>query len=64
VTGKIARRRWGPVYRLLGAEDLSRDTMPELNQPIMHTLAFPIRSGKHEITAFDWLSFRRLSGCT
>ncbi len=47
----------GPVYRLLGAEDLGTDQMPALNQPIMHTLAFHVRSGGHSVTAFDWDQF-------
>lgn len=47
----------GPVYRLLGAQDLGTDQMPPLNQPIMHTLAYHVRTGKHAVTAFDWDQF-------
>jgi hypothetical protein len=47
----------GPVYRLLGAQGLGTDQMPPLNQPIQHTLAFHIRTGKHAVTAFDWDEF-------
>ncbi|HVH86831.1 MAG TPA: hypothetical protein VM912_08905 [Terriglobales bacterium] len=47
----------GPVYRLLGAQDLGTDQMPAMNQPIQHTLAFHIRHGKHEVTDFDWEEF-------
>lgn len=47
----------GPVYRLLGAEDLGTAEMPPLNQPILHTLAYHYRTGKHEVTAFDWDQF-------
>jgi len=28
--------------------------MPGLNQPVMHTLGFHYRTGKHEVTASDW----------
>jgi hypothetical protein len=45
------------VYRLLGGQDLGTDQMPPLNQPIMHTIAFHIREGKHAVTAFDWDQF-------
>jgi hypothetical protein len=47
----------GPVYRLLGKEDLATDQMPALNKPILHTIAFHIRTGKHEVTEFDWDQF-------
>jgi len=47
----------GPVYRLLGAQDLGTDQMPPLNQPIQHTIGYHYRSGRHEVTAFDWEQF-------
>jgi hypothetical protein len=47
----------GPVYRLLGAQDLGTDRMPPLNQPIMHTIGFHYRTGAHAVTAFDWDQF-------
>jgi hypothetical protein len=47
----------GPVYQLLGAQGLGTDQMPALNQPIQHTLAFHYRTGKHEVTEFDWEQF-------
>jgi hypothetical protein len=47
----------GPVYRLLGAQGLGTDRFPELNQPIMRTLGFHYRTGKHAVTAFDWDQF-------
>ncbi|MGA3028500.1 MAG: acetylxylan esterase [Bryobacteraceae bacterium] len=47
----------GPVYRLLGARDLGTDQMPPLNRPIQHTIAFHYRTGKHEVTPFDWDQF-------
>ena len=47
----------GPVYKLLGAQDLGTDQMPAMNHPIQHTLAFHVRHGKHEVTDFDWDQF-------
>ena len=47
----------GPVYRLLGGEDLGTDEMPALDQPIMKSLAFHIHTGGHAITPFDWEQF-------
>ena len=47
----------GPVFRLLGAQDLGTDEMPALNRPIMHTIGFHVRTGKHAVTSFDWDQF-------
>ena len=47
----------GPVYQLLKAESLGTEQMPPVNQPIMHTVAFHIREGKHAVTTFDWDQF-------
>jgi hypothetical protein len=44
----------GPVYLLLGKDDLGTDQMPPLNQPIQHTLAYHYRTGKHELAPYDW----------
>jgi hypothetical protein len=51
----------GPVYKLLGAQDLGTDQMPGLNQPILHTLGFHYRTGKHEVTAYDWEQFLKFA---
>jgi hypothetical protein len=42
------------VYELLGKQGLGTAAMPPVNQPIMHTVAYHERSGKHDVTAFDW----------
>ena len=47
----------GRAYRLLGAQDPGTDQMPTLNRPIMRTLAYHYRTGKHEVTEFDWDQF-------
>ena len=42
------------VYELLGKKGLGTDAMPGNHQPIMHTVGYHIRAGKHDVTAYDW----------
>jgi hypothetical protein len=43
-----------PVYRLLGRPVPDLREMPPVNKPVMDTLGYHIRTGKHDITAWDW----------
>ena len=43
-----------PVYRLLGAPGLGVDDMPGLNRPVGKTIGYHIRTGKHDVTDYDW----------
>lgn len=44
----------GPVYRLLGKRDLGTDQMPPPDTPIQTDVGYHLRTGKHDITAYDW----------
>lgn len=44
----------GPVYELLGKQSLGTEKFPELHQPLMKTIGYHIRAGKHDVTAYDW----------
>lgn len=44
----------GRVYALYGKHGLGVETRPAIDQPVMHDVAYHIRSGKHDVTAFDW----------
>jgi len=50
----LSAKNASPVYKLLGTEGLPAETMPPVNQPVQGTIAYHIRSGKHNVTAFDW----------
>jgi len=43
-----------PVYQLFGLEGLPATEMPEVNQPSVGTIGYHIRTGKHNVTDYDW----------
>ncbi len=43
-----------PVYLLFGKEGLPVNEMPPVDEPVMGTLGYHIRTGGHAITYFDW----------
>ena len=43
-----------PVYKLLGTKGLPVSSMPPLNHPVHGTIGYHVRSGKHDVTDFDW----------
>lgn len=46
-----------PVYRLLKKEGLPANEMPKVNEPVMGTIGYHIRAGKHDVTQYDWLRY-------
>ena len=53
----LSAKNANPVYRLLGTEGLPADRMPPIDKPSMGQIGYHIRSGGHDVTAFDWKAY-------
>ena len=46
-----------PVYRLLGTPGLGVTAMPAVDTPVGQTIGYHVRSGAHDVTAYDWAQY-------
>jgi hypothetical protein len=50
-----------PVYQLFGKKGLGVDDMPPVNKPVGDTIGYHIRTGKHDVTEYDWEQYLKLA---
>lgn len=50
-----------PVYHLFGKTALGTTVFPAVNQPIGQTVRYHIRTGKHDVTDYDWEQYLRFA---
>ena len=53
----LAARAADPVYQLLGLAGVGADDMPAVDNPIGGTIRYHVRTGKHDITEYDWQQY-------
>ncbi len=53
----LAARYATPVYHLLGKTGLPDDAEMIPGKPVMGTIGFHLRPGKHDVTLYDWQQF-------
>lgn len=46
-----------PVWDLYNKQGIEDMQMPEVNEPIHNTVSYHIRSGKHDVTDYDWENY-------
>jgi len=46
-----------PVFRLLGADGLPAASWPAVNTSVQGGIGYHVRSGKHDVTDFDWRQY-------
>ena len=53
----LAAKHADPVYRLLGTDGLQIETMPSVHEPVVSTIGYHIRAGRHNVTEYDWARY-------
>ena len=57
----LAASYTAPVYRLYNKAALNNSDMPAVNQPVGFFVRYHIRTGRHDITAYDWEQYIRFA---
>lgn len=57
----LTARAVDTVYRFLGVSGLPVRRMPAVDQPVLGRISYHIRTGKHNITPYDWEQYLRFA---
>jgi hypothetical protein len=57
----LAAKNAEPVYRLFGLAGLGVAEMPPVDQPVGDFIGYHIRTGKHDVTDYDWEQYLRFA---
>jgi hypothetical protein len=57
LSGKLA----GPVYALFDKMGVEAQHQPPVNTPIGDTIGYHVRSGKHDVTEYDWTQYLKFA---
>jgi hypothetical protein len=57
----LSARHAEPVYRLFGKGGLRVDSMPPVNHPVGDWIGYHVRTGKHDVTDYDWEQYLNFS---
>lgn len=50
----LSAKNAGPVFGLFGRKGVGVEEQPEVDQPVGESVGYHIRTGKHDVTLFDW----------
>lgn len=57
----LSAKHASPVYELFRKQGLPASEMPGIHEPVMGTVGYHIRAGKHDVTAYDWDQFLKFA---
>jgi hypothetical protein len=50
-----------PVYELYGKEGFTSSVHPQTNHPVQNTIGYHMRTGRHDVTDYDWEQYMKFA---
>jgi len=57
----LAAKNAGAVYRLFGRAGLGVEEWPAVNHPVGDVIGYHVRTGKHDVTDYDWEQYLKFA---